>query len=263
MFFIAAKLFWIVAAPASLACLLAVLALVARLLLGWRRLAAVALWGSASILIIAGATPLGPWAAGVLETRYPARPQLPPEIAGIVVLGGALDTDRSIAWDMPVIAGQGERITSLVELGRRFPNAPIIYAGGYGGLGTVEKVEAVFARAMLEQIGFDVSRVRFDDKSRNTIENEARSRELAGDIATRPWLLVTGAMHMPRAVGVFRGAGWSIIPWPVGPATPSPDAPWEPLAPGETLMVSTQAAREWIGLLSYYLAGNTKSLLPD
>ncbi|WP_158595789.1 YdcF family protein [Oleomonas cavernae] len=262
MFFVAAKLFWIVAAPASLACLLAVLALAARLA-GRRRLAMAALWASASILIVAGATPLGPWAGSLLETRYPARPPLPAEIAGIVVLGGALDTDRSIAWDMPVIAGEGERIFGLVELGRRFPGAPIIYAGGYGGLGTVEKVEAAFARTLLEQIGFDADRVRFDDQPRNTIENEARARELAGDIASRPWLLVTGAMHMPRAVGVFRGAGWSIIPWPVGPATLSPDGPWQPLAPGETLMVSTQAAREWIGLLAYYLAGNTESLLPD
>jgi uncharacterized SAM-binding protein YcdF (DUF218 family) len=262
MFFIAAKLFWIVVAPASLACLLAALALVTRLA-GWRRLATAALWASASVLIVAGATPLGPWAGSFLETRYPAQPPLPAEIAGIVVLGGALDTDRSNAWDMPVIAGQGERITSLVELGRRFPGAPIIYAGGYGGLGSVEKVDADFARTLLEQIGFDVSRVRFDDRSRNTIENEVQARELAGDIATRPWLLVTGAMHMPRAVGVFRGAGWSIIPWPVGPSTLSPDAPWEPLNPGATLMVSTQAVREWIGLLAYYLAGNATSLLPD
>ena len=29
------------------------------------------------------------------------------------------------------------------------------------------------------------------------------------------WLLVTSASHMPRSVGVFRQAGWDVVPWPV------------------------------------------------
>lgn len=262
MFFIASKLFWLVAAPASLACLLAILALLARIV-GLRRLSGLALWLSALVLIIAGATPLGPWAASVLETRYPAQPALPADIGGILVLGGAVDTERSNAWGMPVMRAEGERITSLVELGRRFPAAPIVYAGGYGGFRQVEAVEAVHARALLERMGFDVGRIRFDDKSRNTIENQIEARALAGDIASKPWVIVTGAMHMPRAVAVFKGAGWSVIPWPVGPATAAPDAPWEPLELSDTLAISTQAAHEWIGLLSYYLAGHTQALLPD
>lgn len=262
MFFFASKLFWIVAAPASLACLLALLAFVARIF-GLRRLSAFGLWTSALILVVAGATPLGPWGASVLENRYPARPTLPGDIAGILVLGGAIDTERSIAWGMPVARAELERVTSLVELGRRFPAAPIIYAGGYGGMATVHKVEAAFARDMLDTLGFDTTRVRFDERSRNTIENEVEARALAGgDIASRPWVLVTGAMHMPRAVAVFRKAGWKVIPWPVGPSTAAPGAPWEPLNLGDTLVVSTQAAREWVGLFAYYFAGHSERVLP-
>ncbi len=26
------------------------------------------------------------------------------------------------------------------------------------------------------------------------------------------WLLITSAMHMPRSVGVFRKAGWTVLP---------------------------------------------------
>jgi uncharacterized SAM-binding protein YcdF (DUF218 family) len=32
---------------------------------------------------------------------------------------------------------------------------------------------------------------------------------------TRPWLLVTSAWHMPRALATFCAAGWNVTPYPV------------------------------------------------
>ncbi|PWR18979.1 YdcF family protein [Zavarzinia compransoris] len=262
MFFVAAKLFWLVAAPLNLAVLLglgAVAGILCRCPRLARRLAAAAL----AVLLLAAATPLGPYAAAVLERRFVPAPALPAAIAGILVLGGGIDTERSLGWGRPILGAEAERLTALIDLGRRYPEAPVIYAGGFGGLGTVARTEAAFARDFLLAAGFDLTRVAFDGRSRNTRENAVEARMLAGDSAGRPWVLVTGALHMPRAVAVFRHEGWQVIPWPVAPVTPGPDAmPWTPLDTAATLGQSTRALREWIGLAAYRAAGYTATLLP-
>lgn len=262
MFFVAAKIFWLLAAPLSLACLLFIVGILLRLP-GWRRLSAAALWAGAIVLLLAAATPLGPYAAEMLETRYPPRAALPDDIGGIVVLGGSLDSDRSVAWDMPIVSEDPDRITALVILARRYPDAPVIFAGGYGGLGDIRKTEALYVRDLLADMGFDTDRLRLDPTSRNTRENEIEARKLAGpDFAAKPWILVTGAMHMPRAMGIFRKAGWTMVPWSVDPVGFAGEGPWQPTDFGRTLNQSTRALREMIGLAAYYAAGYTDRLVP-
>lgn len=267
MFFVAAKLFWLLVAPLHLATILGLCALIAGLF-RCRRLARGLGLGAIVTLVLAAATPLGPLAAARLESRFPFRPPLPAQIAGVLVLGGGISTGLSLGWGMPVLARDADRLTALLELGRRFPDAPVIYAGGYGGLGSVEKTEAEFARDFLIAQGFDPGRVRFDTQSRNTRENAVEAGRWAEgpgkDSAGRPWVLVTGALHMPRAVATFRHAGWAVIPWPVAPISPGPRAPfWAPLDITGTLEQSTRALREGLGLLAYRAAGYTDQLLPE
>jgi uncharacterized SAM-binding protein YcdF (DUF218 family) len=65
---------------------------------------------------------------------------------------------------------------------------------------------------------------------------------------------------MPRAVGCFRRAGFSIVAYPVDFATQGGAGP----APiGERrLWQLDDAAKEWIGLLVYRIVGNTNTLFP-
>jgi uncharacterized SAM-binding protein YcdF (DUF218 family) len=59
----------------------------------------------------------------------------------------------------------------------------------------------------------------YENRSRDTYENATFSRQIEGVDATKRWLLITSARHMPRAMGVFRKAGWNVAPWPVDYST--------------------------------------------
>jgi len=74
---------------------------------------------------------------------------------------------------------------------------------------------------------------------------------------------VTSAFHMPRSVGVFRAAGFNVEAYPVDWRTRGwSDAamPFETLARG--LNRTDIAIHEWTGLISYWLTGRSKDLLP-
>lgn len=70
-------------------------------------------------------------------------------------------------------------------------------------------------REVWDNLGFDSSRVTFETKSGNTYENAVFSYEMIQPNKTDRWVLVTSAVHMPRAVGLFRQAGWNVLPYPV------------------------------------------------
>ena len=77
------------------------------------------------------------------------------------------------------------------------------------------------------------------------------------------WLVVTSAFHMPRTMGVFRKAGFEVIPYPVDFRTAGDQALLRPFAfVGEGLRRTDIAAKEWVGLLSYYLSGKSDEVLP-
>lgn len=68
---------------------------------------------------------------------------------------------------------------------------------------------------------------------------------------------------MPRAVGVFRAAGFDVTAYPVDYRTRGwGDAlrPFDSIPAG--LARLDRAAKEWIGLLAYALTGRTNALFP-
>ena len=76
------------------------------------------------------------------------------------------------------------------------------------------------------------------------------------------WILITSAVHMPRAVGAFRRAGWNIIPYPVDYTTEGSGRTtwWKGLGGG--LKRFGGGLKEWIGLAAYRVLDRTDALLP-
>jgi uncharacterized SAM-binding protein YcdF (DUF218 family) len=225
---------------------------------GWRLVVA-----SLLLLAVFGLSPVGNALIVPLEERFPAWDHGRGAPHGIVVLGGALSPDVSHARDAVALNEAAERLTATAELARRYPDARIIFSGGSGAVIFNERPEAEFALRLLETLGVPRGRVVAEDKSRNTVENARFSREIALPKPGERWLLVTSAYHLPRAVGIFRQAGFPVEAHPVDWRTRGPADTLRPFPTvGEGLRRTDTAVREWIGLVAYWLGGLSSELFP-
>jgi uncharacterized SAM-binding protein YcdF (DUF218 family) len=262
MFFILSKVLGFVAIPSNVMIalgLLGVLLLATRLERAGRFLTVV----SVIVLALLGLSPIGNALIIPLEQRFPPWDDARGAPDGIVVLGGAITPDVSAARNEVALNEAAERVTSAVALARRYPQARIVYSGGTGALVYPEGNEAVSAVRIFESLGIPPERIIVEEQSRNTVENAVFSLLLAMPQPGERWLLVTSGYHMPRAMGVFRAAGFPVEAYPVDWRTRGPQ---DALRPFSTLSGGLEradtAAHEWIGLLVYWLTGRSAALFP-
>lgn len=190
-----------------------------------------------------------------LESRYPARDTLPDaeRYAGVVVLGGALELpDLWEAHGQPALNGAAERMTAPLELLQRHAHLQLLFTGGHGQLLGQGLSEAQRAAWFYRTMGVPAQRLLLESASRNTHENAVLSAALPGVDKTRPWLLVTSAWHMPRAMATFEKAGWNVTAYPVD-FTTARTVDWTAYALSHGLW--EMALHEYLGLLVYRLSG--------
>ncbi len=213
--FTLSKVFWLVFAPGKI---LVVLLTVGTLLLftRWRRAGRAVIAAVTAILLLFGIFPVGYAMLEGLENRFPANPPLPETIAGIIVLGGTVNPGLTVDRNQPALTEGAERLTEFIRMGYFFPDARMVFSGGSGSLFRQDLKEAAVVRSLIDSLGFPTERIAFESRSRNTHENAVLTRDLMQPKAGETWVLVTSALHMPRAVGCFRAAGWpNLIPYPV------------------------------------------------
>lgn len=260
MSFIASKIFGFFLAPVHVGIFLCVVG-ASLLYTRWRA------WGralstlGALALLLMGFTPLGYMLAAPLEARFPEPPRDMPAPDGIIVLGGAADAELSADKNWPVLSEAAERLTTPIALMREYPNARLVFTGGSATPGSRPEAEAV--RRFWREAGVDKGDVLYEDRSRSTLENAVFARERVQPKPGERWLLVTSALHMPRAMGVFRKAGFPAIAFPVDYRTQGDIGRLE-LPGGATgaLSLVDAAVHEWAGLVAYRLTGKTDALFP-
>ena len=262
MFPILTRAFWLVFQPVSLLLLLTVLAL----LLSFRT----GRWWSRSVLLlgvlllgVTGFTTFGYALITPLENRF-VRPVEPAHIDGIVVLGGGMDGEVNSVRHGWEFNQSGDRMVEALRLALTHPEAKVIIAAGPAVLAFAgQEPEAYAAQRFFRAFGIADDRLVLDDKSRNTEENAQFAKALAGAAPGQTWLLVTSAFHMPRSVGLFRKAGFDVIPWPADYlASGAEGNRLKPDQSPENIVVSSTALREWAGLLGYWMTGKIDSPFP-
>ena len=195
-------------------CLL--MAAVARLCQWWRG-ADVFLTCALLLLLVFGLVPVGPSLLANLEARYQRPATMPGNIAGIIVLGGAFDTYLSGVHGTTVLNDGVERVLDGVALARHYPDATLVFSGGNGRLTHRDRTEAMDASRFMKAYPDIEERVRYEDESRNTQQNAQMTLAMLkpSPAHEKKWVLVTSAYHMPRAVSMFKEAGWPpMILWP-------------------------------------------------
>jgi uncharacterized SAM-binding protein YcdF (DUF218 family) len=258
MFYISSKIFWLIVEPITFILLLGL----SGVLLGFTRFkrAARVLTAGAILALAAGLfTPLGALLLRPLENRVAQPGAGMPLPTGIIVLGGVMSEARGQAY----VGADAARMTTGVELARRYPAARLVFTGGSGDLQGEGLAEANSAKKFWLSLGVPAERMTFEDKSRNTWENAVFTRDLLKPRKGETWLLVTSAFHMPRSVGVFRRIGFEVIPYPVDFHTFGDERDFR-LTPAMTdkVFMLDHSVHEWIGLLAYWLSGKTDALLP-
>jgi uncharacterized SAM-binding protein YcdF (DUF218 family) len=233
MTYYVSKVLWLIAAPTSALVLISAGAALWAVL-GRSKCAA---WLAATAtcgLVIGAFTPIAVALAMPLQYRFGFSPpdlQAPPD--GIIVLGGS-----------------GLYVIDVVEaLSRHYPEARIILSG-YSATAVTR-----FAR-----LGGDPARVYLDSRPRTTFEEAQYSAALLKPKPSERWLLVTLGLHMPRAVGCFRAAGFQVQPYPVGGDPPDLLASYP--SGSEAFFNLDFISKEWIGLIAYRLMGRTDALFP-
>ncbi|MBZ0162381.1 MAG: YdcF family protein [Notoacmeibacter sp.] len=262
MFFYLSKIAWFVIQPMGLLFILLFLTLAAGI--SRRPRMAVLFSGVAMILIaVFGWTNAGQLLLQPLEDRF-SRPDPPPAaVTGIIVLGGGMEGAVNLARGGYELQQGGDRLVEAAILARRYPDARIVISGGSGALMTEGEDDATSASRLFKALGVAEERLILESRSRNTAENAAYSRDLVAPKAGQTWLLVTSAFHMPRAIGLFRKAGFEIVPWPADYRTPGPRPFGRAMhSPIDSFNDVTTGLREWIGLFSYRATGLIDEILP-
>lgn len=245
---------------------LLVVALVGAILL-WTRWQRAGRWlvsAGLLLLVLISSFPVPALLFALLEDRIPAPTSLPEAVAGIIVLGGSTEPGMRLARGGIALNNHSERILEGLALARRFPEAMLLFTGGGARLAPGVPTEADDTAALLDALGFDRSRVVFEDRSANTYESAVMSARLVTPKPGEVWLLVTSAAHMPRSVGAFRKAGWDPLPYPVDYSTYGSLPAFVPALPDPSghLHAVRDAVHEFLGLLIYRLLGRSSALFP-
>lgn len=188
----------------------------------------------------------------------PAVPEsaLPGKYDAGIVLGGMIAYDPTLI--RPQFSRAVDRLMQAITLYKDGKIRKIFISGGSGSILEKNVLEASILRDYLLKLGIPDSSIIVEPHSKNTRENALFSKPLLDSLNKNGrYLLITSAMHMPRALRCFKKVGINVTPFSVDrysgprkfvfdhvfiPATGAMDG-WNVLL------------HEWLGFIAYKISG--------
>lgn len=129
-----------------------------------------------------------------------------------IVAGGFASPDAN---DNGYFNSAADRFIQVVKLYRLGIIKHILVSGGNGKTDDNHFREGAWVKGELKTFGVPDSVIFVEDQSNNTRENALHSKQiLDAQHFQPPYLLITSAYHVPRAVFVFQKAGVPVVPFP-------------------------------------------------
>ena len=198
--------------PLGTALCLAVLAL----LLAWRRhgRSGMTLGAIALVWLWAWSTPLlSLWLRDTVEREFAQIPMAAlPQARAMVVLGGGIEPPSGSSTDVD-LQSAADRVWYAARLFHAGKAPLLLLSGG----SDPERQAYSEARAMaifLHDLGVPPQALLLEETSRTTRDNAAFSAALLKARGIDRILLVTSALHMPRALALFQAQGLHVVPAP-------------------------------------------------
>lgn len=246
--------------PFNVALWLMIIALVL-LWLQWVRAAGACLAVAIAIFLVTG----NPTLATALYAHH-ERTHLPlpvadyPRVDAIIALGGSLGPPLPPRLS-PELYSSADRLLHAARLYHAGRAPRVILAGGNVFPQPGIEEESFYAAKLLEEWGVPASAILIEDQSRNTYQNAVNTKKLVDKNGIGKVLLVTSAIHMPRALAVFRSNGIDALPAPTDYAIVGQNEPellsWLPSI--GSVQAVTGVIHENLGLLVYRYKGWIKS----
>lgn len=169
-----------------------------------------------------------------LENQYAKLEKIPNNIKYILLLGG--DRERR-AWE-------------AIRLYHQIPNVKIV-TSGYSRHDKIS--DAKKTATLLKESGIKKEDIVMQGKAKDTIEEAILMKERVGE---KPFILITSAYHMPRAMKLFQREGLNPIAAPADFNNPNEDG-FNSILQSKQLEKTEQALHEYLGLLWFKLKSVT------
>ncbi len=199
-----------------------------------------------------------------LESQYQP-PTNTPKADVIIVLGG-MTRSRIAPRQIPEISEEGDRLFYAAWLYKHGAAPTILLSGGKPFLKAGNTSESDEMAQLLELMAIPKEALWLESFSDNTYENAVETKRILTEKGLNRILLVTSALHMPRAVAIFKKQGFDVIPAPTDYLVT--DADWEHytqadfslqlynlLPSSADLDLTSRAMKEWIGIIVYKFRG--------
>jgi len=145
-----------------------------------------------------------------IESKYPTLQTAPKDIKYIYVLGGGHHTDENLPITSQVVETSVVRLTEGIRLYHQLHEEASIIVSGYRGLFD-PSTHAVMQKKLALALGVKKEKIILRSEPRDTEEEAVAAKKLLGD---KPFILVTSASHMTRAMHFFNHEGLQPIPAP-------------------------------------------------
>ncbi len=192
--------------------------------------------------------------ARTLEQTYPQQAETALPVAdAIVVLGGGVGRNT---WGIDLKAAS-DRVWFGARLYRAGRAPRVVLSGGRLAELGMNWLEAPAMAAFMQDLGVPEAVMLLETESRTTRENAVFTERLLRAHGIKRILLVTSALHMPRALATFRKLGIEAIPAPTDFEAEPPSGFWllRWLPDIDALDRSSRAMKEILGLWVYRWRG--------